>query len=105
MKPYSSYKDSGVDWIREIPEEWEILKNKYFILPKNNKSENGDEELLSVSEHKGIIPRRNIREGEEHLSSSESLIGYLKVEVGDLVSNIMLMWKRGLGVSEYDGIV
>ena len=105
MKSYSSYKDSGIEWIGEIPKEWKILRNKYFTLPKKYKSENGDEELLSVSEHKGVIPRKNIREGEEHLSRSESLIGYLKVEVGDLVSNIMLMWKRGLGVSEHDGIV
>jgi type I restriction enzyme S subunit len=39
------------------------------------------------------------------LSRSESLDGYLIVKKGNLVSNIMLMWKRGLGVSEYDGIV
>jgi type I restriction enzyme S subunit len=98
-------KDSGVEWIGEIPSSWKLMSNKYFTQPRKNKSETGEEELLSVSEYHGVIPRRNIREGEEHLTRSESLEGYLKVKKGDLVSNIMLMWKRGLGVSEFEGIV
>jgi len=105
MKRYDSYKDSGVEWIGEIPSHWKLMTNKYFTKSQKNKSEFGDEVLLSVSEYQGVIPRRNIREGEEHLSRSESLVGYLKVRKGELVSNIMLMWKRGLGVSEHEGIV
>ncbi|MAZ38225.1 MAG: hypothetical protein CL842_12315 [Crocinitomicaceae bacterium] len=92
-------------FIESIPESWVLKRNKYFTIPRKNKSENGSEELLSVSEYEGVIPRKSIREGEEHLSRSESLIGYLKVNKGDLVNNIMLMWKRGLGVSDYEGIV
>jgi type I restriction enzyme, S subunit len=105
MKRYDSYKDSGVEWIGEIPSHWKLMSNKYFTQSQKNKSETGEEELLSVSEHHGIIPRRDIRVGEEHLTRSESLEGYLKVNKGELVSNIMLMWKRGLGVSEFEGIV
>ena len=105
MNRYDSYKDSGVEWIGEIPSHWKLLSNKYFTQSQKNKSETGEEELLSVSEYQGVIPRKNIREGEEHLTRSESLEGYLKVRTGDLVSNIMLMWKRGLGVSEFEGIV
>ena len=105
MKKYDSYKDSGVKWIGQIPNHWKLMTNKYFTKSQKNKSEFGDEVLLSVSEYQGVIPRRKIREGEEHLSRSESLVGYLKVRKGELVSNIMLMWKRGLGVSEYEGIV
>ena len=26
MKKYDSYKDSGVEWIGEIPSEWECLR-------------------------------------------------------------------------------
>jgi type I restriction enzyme, S subunit len=105
MKRYSSYKDSGVEWIGEIPKGWLVRRNKFFTLPRKEKSVDGSEELLSVSEHNGVIPRRNIRVEEEHLTRSESLEGYLIVKNGDLVSNIMLMWKRGLGVSDYEGIV
>ena len=30
MKPYPSYKDSGVEWIEEIPSGWAVSKLKYF---------------------------------------------------------------------------
>ena len=42
---------------------------------------------------------------DENLSRSESFVGYKKVYKGDLVNNIMLMWKRGLGFSDFEGIV
>ena len=105
MNSYPTYKDSGVEWIGKIPSSWDIKRNKYITTPKKNKSEVGNEELLSVSEYLGVVPRSVIRKGEDHLTRSESLEGYLKVSKGDLVNNIMLMWKKGLGVSKYDGIV
>ena len=30
LEKYSFYKDSGVEWLGEIPEHWNILKSKYF---------------------------------------------------------------------------
>ncbi len=102
---YSGYKDSGIEWIGEIPEHWRLLRIKYFATSVKNKSEKGDEELLSVSEYYGVLPRKNIKDDSEEITRAESLVGYLIVCKGQLVCNIMLMWKRGLGVSDYDGIV
>ena len=31
LKPYPEYKDSGVEWIGEIPKNWEIRKLKFII--------------------------------------------------------------------------
>jgi type I restriction enzyme S subunit len=31
-KRYEKYKDSGVEWIGEIPEHWEITKLNIFVL-------------------------------------------------------------------------
>ena len=31
MKQYDSYKDSGVEWIGEVPSHWEILRGKYML--------------------------------------------------------------------------
>jgi type I restriction enzyme S subunit len=28
LKPYPKYKDSGVEWLGEIPEGWEVKKLK-----------------------------------------------------------------------------
>jgi type I restriction enzyme S subunit len=105
MGVYKSYKPSGVDWIGEIPKDWNLKRIKYLFKSIVEKSIDGSEELLSVSEKKGIIPRRELRDENEELTRSESLEGYLKVDKDDLVNNIMLMWKRGLGVSNYKGIV
>lgn len=30
-KPYSKYKDSGIQWIGEIPEEWKVHRLKFLI--------------------------------------------------------------------------
>ncbi len=105
MKKYQSYKSSGVEWIGDIPEKWELKRIKYLFTSIVEKSIDGSEELLSVSEKKGIVPRKELRDENEELTRSESLEGYLKVEKDDLVNNIMLMWKRGLGFSNYIGIV
>lgn len=36
MKPYPAYKDSGIEWIGEIPEHWDIQKLKYVAYVKNS---------------------------------------------------------------------
>ena len=38
MKKYDNYKDSGVEWIGEIPEHWVSSKVKFEILPKGYKA-------------------------------------------------------------------
>ncbi len=98
-------KDSGVKWICEIPKNWETVRLKYLTNSQKELSKSGEEELLSVTEKKGIVKRRELKGDDENLSRSENLIGYRIVKKGDLVNNIMLVWKRGLGVSSYDGIV
>ena len=98
-------KDSGIDWIGGIPVGWRCLRNKYFTSPVKSPSKDGTEALLSVTEKHGVVPRENVKNFSGNLSRSESLVGYLQVKPNFLVSNIMLMWKRGLGVSRYKGIV
>lgn len=98
MEKYSSYKDSGVKWLGEIPSHWETIKSKYIWQEQFATSENGTEELLSVSQYDGVTPSKGD-------SRSESLKGYKIVKENDLVINIMLAWLGGLGVSKHNGIV
>jgi restriction endonuclease S subunit len=98
MERYNSYKDSGVKWLGEIPSHWRLVKSKYLWKESFAISENGNEELLSVSQYDGITPAKGD-------SRSESLKGYKIVSENDLVINIMLAWMGGLGVSNYNGIV
>lgn len=98
MERYSEYKDSGAKWLGKIPKHWDVIKAKYLWNEVFSFSENGSENLLSVSQYDGITQAKNE-------SRSESLKGYKKVAKDNLVINIMLAWMGGLGVSEYNGIV
>lgn len=103
MATYESYKDSGVKWLGQIPSHWNTGKMREFFSERRQLSQDGSEMLLSVSEYSGISPSTN--DNGENVSRSASLIGYKKCKASDLIINIMLAWKRGLGISEYDGIV
>jgi hypothetical protein len=46
MKKYDNYKNSGVEWLVEIPEHWEVKRDKYLFDKINEHSLTGDEELL-----------------------------------------------------------
>jgi len=105
IKHYPRYKESGVDWLREIPNHWEFKRAKYIFDEVKEFSEDGSETLLSVSEYYGIAPRETVIEEGDYISRANTLIGYKKCNKNDLIINIMLAWKRGLGVTDWDGIV
>ncbi len=102
MKKYASYKPSSIPWIPEIPEHWNIRRAKHIFKVIDDKTAKGDEELLSVSEHHGVIPRRN---AVVNTFKAESYEGYKLCKKRDLVINSLWAWSKGLGVSEYEGII
>lgn len=98
-------KDSRIDWLGEIPAHWEIKRLKSIFSECKETSSTGEEDLLSVSEYYGIARRQDIKEEDEFDTRADSLEGYKVCRKDDLVINIMLAWKRGLGFSDFDGIV
>jgi len=54
---YSVYKASCVEWLGEIPEHWEVKRIKYLFNEINERSEDGDEDLLSVSQYTGVTKK------------------------------------------------
>lgn len=105
LKPNVSLKDSGIEWIGMIPEHWEVKRFKSIFSECKSVTETGQEDLLSVSEYYGIARRIDKMDDGEYESRADSLIGYKICKKDDLVINIMLAWKRGLGFSDFDGIV
>ena len=99
-------KDSGIDWIGEIPSHWETLRNKSLFYEINTVCDGTEGyDLLSVSEYYGVAKRaEKISEG-EYLTRASDLSGYKICKTDDIVMNIMLAWKASLGVSPCDGIV
>ncbi len=104
MPKYEAYKDSGVEWLGEIPEHWSVKRTKYLFKEIYERSNKGTEELLSVSQYTGVTKKSDRVEEGDLLTNAASLEGYKKVSIGDLVSNIMLAWNGSLGFSPFNGI-
>ena len=102
LDPNVPMKDSGVEWIGQIPEHWNVIRAKYLFKEVEERSVLGNEELLSVSHLTGVTPR-----SEKNVSMfvAEDYSGSKVCKRHDLVMNIMWAWMGALGVSDYDGIV
>jgi len=104
LEAYPAMKDSGVPWLGEVPEHWGIRRFKYLLRERDMRSSEGTEQLLRVSQFTGVTERRRADGGDEPDTRAESLIGYKRVELNDLVVNIMLAWNGSLGVSSFAGL-
>ncbi len=104
MKKYEQYKNSGVEWLGEIPAHWETKRIKHLFKEINERSFDGSEDLLSVSQYTGVTNKSERLEEGGMLTNASTLEGYKKVTRDDLVSNIMLAWNGSLGFSQFDGI-
>lgn len=99
---YPEYKNSGVNWLGDIPTHWELVRAKTVFKEIDERSSNGDEELLTVSHLTGVTPRS---EKNVTMTMAESLEGYKKCAPGDLVINTMWAWMGALGIANGHGIV
>ena len=102
MKPYPAYKDSGLPWLGKVPEGWRLVRGKNLFRCIDIRSATGQEGLLSVSSDRGVIPRHSTT---VTMFKAKSYVGHKLCWPGDLVINSLWAWSRGLGVSEYYGIV
>ena len=96
-------KDSGVEWIGNIPSCWNVVKFKSICTPKSILN-SGNRELLSVYLDRGVIRYSDSTNMQVH-KPSESLDKYQNVDVGDLVMNNQQAWRGSVGVSKYKGII
>lgn len=102
LAPYPEYKDAGVSWVGSIPAHWPEKRAKYYFKEVDERSQTGDEEMLSVSHITGVTPRsqKNVT-----MFKAESNVGQKRCQPGDLVINTMWAWMSALGVSNHAGIV
>jgi len=102
MNKYPKYKDSGIDWLGDIPKHWERQKimgiTKIYSIKNRPK-----EELLSVYRDYGVIIKSS--RDDNHNKPGLDLSNNKYVFKGALVLNKMKTWQGSLGVSKYEGIV
>ena len=102
LRPYPEYKDSSLPWLGKVPTRWDIRRAKYLFRCVDVRSTTGDEELLTVSAERGVVPRNSMK---VTMFKAESYIGHKLCWPGDLAINSLWAWGRGLGVTKYHGII
>ncbi|MDB4647875.1 restriction endonuclease subunit S [Akkermansiaceae bacterium] len=102
LNPNAPMKDSGIEWIGEIPEHWEVKKVKeLFRLVAEPAPVNNSLELLSIYTDIGVRPRKDLKEKGNKASTTD---GYWIVKEGDFIVNKLLAWMGAIGLSHYSGV-
>ena len=98
-------KDSGVEWIGEIPEHWNVFRNNTLFTEKNRMGTEGLP-LLSVSIHTAV--------SNEEIDEEDNVRGRVKIEdkskyktvkPKDVVYNMMRAWQGAIGAVSVIGLV
>jgi type I restriction enzyme S subunit len=101
LDPDVKMKDSGVEWLGEIPEHWRVFRAKVVFHEVNERSITGEEELLTVSHITGVTRRS---EKDVSMFMAETLEGYKKCRAGDLIINTMWAWMGAMGMTVEAGL-
>ena len=103
LNPNAPMRNSGIDWIGEIPEHWEVRRIGRLFKLRDEKNYKPMEEvqLLSLYTGIGVFPHG---EQEERGNKAVTVEGYKVVHKDDIVVNIILAWMGAIGVSDYDGV-
>ncbi|XAK46120.1 restriction endonuclease subunit S [Campylobacter coli] len=99
-----NFKDSGIEWLGEIPQDWEIKPLKAVFNQRNEQNTNLKLcTILSLIKDIGVVPYEE--KGNIGNKSKEDLKNYKIARINDLVLNKMNAAIGSLGVSAYNGLV
>lgn len=101
---YPAYKDSGVEWLGEIPESWTLGKLGSLLKPISIKGQ-PDLPLLSITRELGVIERNLDSDEGNHNFIPDDLTGYKVIHEGQFGMNKMKAWQGSYGISRFTGIV
>jgi len=102
---YAEYKDSGAQWLGEVPNHWGVEYSKWLFEERNIKA-TAQDEMLTASQKYGVIPQKMFMELEQQkvvqvLSGHDIL---KKAEANDFVIS-MRSFQGGIEFSGYSGAV
>lgn len=94
-------KDSGIEWIGQIPERWELRRAKTLFTQRNSKG-NEIEVLLSPTQKYGVVPQSQL-EGVVQVKEDTDLQMFKTVHKGDFVISLR-SFQGGFEYSLYEGV-
>ncbi len=109
LNPNAPMRDSGVEWLGEVPEHWDVLKINLLFSESSERAKTANEleyPVLSVSIHHGISDKElNEEELDRKVQRSEDRSLYKVVHRNYLAYNMMRAWQGGFGASKLSGLV
>ena len=100
LNPDVEMKDSGIQWIGNIPAHWDVIRGKY-ILRYMQKPVREDDGVITCFRDGEVTLRSNRRE--DGFTMSDKEIGYQGIDVGDLVVHGMDGFAGSIGISDSRG--
>ena len=97
-------KNSNVDWIGQIPDDWQTKTVRECLVERVDKNKDLSEKtILSLSAKEGVT----LYNGENHSGNKpkEDLSGCKIVKINDIVANSMNILSGSVGLSDYNGVV
>jgi type I restriction enzyme S subunit len=101
-------KDSGIEWIGEIPLSWNVQKGKYLFMQRNERGNRIELQLLSPTQNYGVIPQTIYEElsgmSAVKLNEKANLALFKTIHKGDYCISLR-SFQGGFEYSEYEGVV
>lgn len=104
VKKYPKYKDSGIPWIGEIPEEWRLIRLQFCLDEiKEQNDPIKSKQVLSLVKDKGVM----LYEEKGNLGNvaKEDISEYKLAYPNNLILNSMNILIGSVGISKYFGCV
>ncbi len=104
IRPNRDMKDSGIEWIGEIPTEWNVVRVKNLFDYRNEKNFKplNEVNLISLYTDLGVVQHCDLEATTGNKASNAD--GYKLVFEDDIVVNIILCWMGAIGRSAYTGV-
>ena len=100
MKSYPTYKPTGIAWLPQLPEHWNLVRGKN-LYQKMQRSVNDTDEVVTCFRDGTVTLRKNRRT--KGFTESLKEFGYQGIRKGDLVIHVMDAFAGAIGVSDSDG--
>jgi type I restriction enzyme, S subunit len=101
IKKYPAYKDSGAEWLGDLPINWDSIKMKHLFQDVSIKKKS-NEELLSITQDQGVVPRTWVEN--RMVMPSGALESFKYINKGDFAISLR-SFEGGLEYCHHDGII
>ena len=105
MTVYPTYRDSGIEWLGQIPTHWDLLRNKIFITEHDNVVGQDAYKYTLLSLTKQGVIQRDIESGKGKFP--KEFDNYKIVESGNIIFCLFDVDEtpRTVGLSSIDGMI